>query len=30
MAPEVREQVVSISLLVAGIVLGTVANLLTL
>jgi len=30
MAPDVREQVVSISLLVAGIVLGAMANLLTL
>jgi hypothetical protein len=30
MAPDMREQVVTISLLVAGIVLGTVANLLTL
>jgi hypothetical protein len=30
LAPDVREQVVSISLLVAGIVLGAVANLLTL
>lgn len=30
MAPDAREQVVTISLLVAGILLGTVANLLTL